>query len=66
VLGLGVGLSLLYVGYPGDLPFMVYCVHNGGVIPAKHFLPMLLCASISITGGGSLGPEAPIVLMCGW
>lgn len=63
-LGLVVGLSLSFLGYPGDLPFLVYCVHYRSFVPLKYFLPMLFCALASIVGGGSLGPEAAIVLMC--
>eukprot|EP00850_Spirogloea_muscicola_P007899 SM000041S15458 [mRNA] locus=s41:269498:272769:+ [translate_table: standard] len=63
-MGLLVGCCLRYIGFPGDLPFMVYCVHHTQYVPLKHFGPMLACSLASIVGGGSLGPEAPIVLMC--
>lgn len=64
VLGFLVGCCLKWLGFPGDLPFMVYCMHHPCYVPLKHFLPMLLCSLASIAGGGSLGPEAAIVLMC--
>eukprot|EP00897_Mesotaenium_endlicherianum_P009481 jgi/Mesen1/8561/ME000049S07956 len=64
-MGVLVGCSLKFVGFPGDLPFMVYCVHHPCFIPLKHFWPMVACSLASILGGGSLGPEAAIVLLCG-
>eukprot|EP00898_Chlorokybus_atmophyticus_P001630 jgi/Chlat1/2468/Chrsp175S00136 len=71
LLGFSVGVALaLLPDEPGNLPLIVECLHEKGYVPTQHFLPMLLVSLLSITGGGSLGPEAPIVLMCaivgGW
>jgi len=60
----GVGLSVKYVGEPGDLPYTIKCVHEDGYIDILHMIPMVLASQFSIIGGGSLGPEAPLVAIC--
>jgi H+/Cl- antiporter ClcA len=64
VMCIGVGLSVKYLGDPGDLPYTIKCVHEKGYIAMDHVMPMLLASQFSILGGGSLGPEAPLVAIC--
>jgi H+/Cl- antiporter ClcA len=59
-----VGLTVLYVGEPGDLPYTVKCVHEQAYVSMDHVLPMVLASQFSILAGGSLGPEAPLVAIC--
>lgn len=60
----GLGLSVEKCGEPGDLNYVVKCVHEEAFIHESHVIPMILASEFSITGGGSLGPEAPIVAIC--
>ena len=64
LMALGVGLSVRYLGEPGDLSYTVQCVHDKAYIEMSHVLPMLAASQFSILGGGSLGPEAPLVAIC--
>lgn len=59
-----VGLSVVYLGEPGDLAYVVKCVHAHGFIHENHMIPMIAASQFSIIGGGSLGPEAPLVAIC--
>ena len=59
-----VGLSVLFLGDPGDLPYTIKCVHEKGYIAMSHVMPMVAASLFSIVGGGSLGPEAPLVAVC--
>jgi len=52
------------LGEPGDLAFTINCVHQDGYIPLSHAPPMVVASLFSIIGGGSLGPEAPLVAIC--
>lgn len=65
-----VGLSIIILGFPGDLPYTVKCVHKLGYVPLGHAPSMVAASQLSILGGGSLGPEAPLVAICasiaGW
>ena len=84
---IALGLSVVFLGDPGDLPYTVKCVHEKGPclfvrvalfrkaapyshVPAtgyiamSHVLPMVVASLFSILGGGSLGPEAPLVAIC--
>ena len=67
---IGVGLTVMFLGDPGDLPYTIKCVHEKGYIAIGHVPPMVLASLFSIVGGGSLGPEAPLVAICaalgGW
>jgi H+/Cl- antiporter ClcA len=56
-----VGLSVKFLGDPGDLAHVIECVHEKGYIAIDHSLPMICASQFSILGGGSLGPEAPLV-----
>ena len=64
LMALGVGASVKYLGEPGDLSYTVQCVHDKAYIGMDHVLPMLMASQFSILGGGSLGPEAPLVAIC--
>lgn len=65
-----VGISVRYLGDPGDLAYTVACVHKKAYVAVSHVIPMLFASQFSIIGGGSLGPEAPLVAICasvaGW
>lgn len=64
IMALGVGISVKYLGEPGDLSYTVQCVHDKGYIGMNHVLPMLCASQFSILGGGSLGPVAPLSTIC--
>jgi H+/Cl- antiporter ClcA len=61
VMAILVGLSVRLLGDPGDLAYVVKCVHSKGYIDVDHSVPMIFASQFSILGGGSLGPEAPLV-----
>lgn len=60
-----VGLTVVYMGEPGDLPYTIGRVHAQAYIPMDHVHPMVFASLFSILAGGSLGPEAPLVAICG-
>lgn len=64
VMALGVGLTVRWMGEPGDLAYTIKCVHEKAYIAMDHVLPMAVSSLFSILGGGSLGPEAPLVAIC--
>ncbi|CAM9861958.1 unnamed protein product [Phaeothamnion confervicola] len=70
VFGCAAGLAIKWLGFPGDLPNVIHCVHGTGVVPMRQTLPMVASSLCSIIAGGSLGPEAPLVAIsascCGW
>lgn len=65
-----VGITIIVLGFPGDLAYTIECVHKLGYVPLSHAPSMVAASQISILGGGSLGPEAPLVAICasvaGW
>ena len=65
-----VGISIYFLGFPGDLGYTVNCVHELGYVPMGHAPSMIVSSQASILAGGSLGPEAPLVAICasiaGW
>lgn len=63
--GLLVGLCLYFLGLPGEMALVIDKVHSPGRLEPKQTLPMILISLISITSGGSLGPEAPLVQING-
>ena len=65
MLAILVGCTVILLGEPGDLPFTISCVHKMGYIPMDHVIPMVCASLFSILAGGSLGPEAPLVAICG-
>ena len=60
-----VGLAVRCLGEPGDLPYTISRVHQQAYIPMNHVFPMMVASLFSILAGGSLGPEAPLVAICG-
>lgn len=56
-------LAALYDWKTGSMVSAVRAIHDPGVLPLKHFLPMLCISIITISAGGSAGPEASVVIM---
>ena len=63
--GFFVGLTLRLMGLPGEVAFVVDKVHNPGRIDVRQTPAMIVASLISITAGGSAGPEAPLVQING-
>jgi hypothetical protein len=59
--GLLVGLSLHFMGLPGEVAFVVDKVHDPGRIEMQQTPAMIVVSLFSIVAGGSAGPEAPLV-----
>lgn len=49
-----VGLTVIWMGEPGDLPYTIGRVHHFAYIPIDHVLPMVFASLFSILAGGSL------------
>lgn len=63
--GFLVGLTLHFMGLPGEVAFVVDKVHQPGRISQKQTPAMIVASLLSITFGGSAGPEAPLVQVNG-
>ncbi|MDQ8182237.1 chloride channel protein [Pelagicoccus sp. SDUM812005] len=64
--GLLVGLCLKRFGVPGEIAAVVNNIHlEDGKIPTKQTPSMIVTSLVSITAGGSAGPEAPLVQIIG-
>ncbi len=63
--GLLVGLTLRFMGLPGEVAFVVDKVHDPGRIELRQTPAMIVASLVSITAGGSAGPEAPLVQING-
>jgi H+/Cl- antiporter ClcA len=63
--GFLVGLTLQFMGLPGEVAFVVDKVHSPGRISLGQTPAMIVASLISITAGGSAGPEAPLVQING-
>ena len=63
--GLGVGLCLHFLGLPGEMAIVIDQVHDAGRLEPKQTPGMIATSLVSITAGGSLGPEAPLVQING-
>lgn len=63
--GFCVGLTLHYMGLPGEVAMVVDKVHDPGRIEVKQTPAMIVASLFSITAGGSAGPEAPLVQILG-
>lgn len=63
--GLLVGLSLHFMGLPGEVAFVVDKVHDPGRIEMQQTPAMIVVSLFSIVAGGSAGPEAPLVQVNG-
>ena len=59
------GMTQRVLGSPGDLPDTVRDIHEKGYISISKAPSMFLCSTFSIAAGGSLGPEAPLLALCG-
>lgn len=61
-----VGVSLKYMGTPGEISAVVNNIHmEGGRIDIRQTPSMVVASLVSITFGGSAGPEAPLVQVNG-
>eukprot|EP00579_Thalassiosira_antarctica_P027781 CAMPEP_0202007994 /NCGR_PEP_ID=MMETSP0905-20130828/12313_1 /ASSEMBLY_ACC=CAM_ASM_000554 /TAXON_ID=420261 /ORGANISM="Thalassiosira antarctica, Strain CCMP982" /LENGTH=656 /DNA_ID=CAMNT_0048566039 /DNA_START=93 /DNA_END=2063 /DNA_ORIENTATION=+ len=58
------GLSVYYLGEPGDLAYTIQCIHEKGYKGTHHIIPMIAASQFTIIAGASLGPEAPLVAIC--
>ncbi|AFZ30499.1 Cl- channel voltage-gated family protein [Gloeocapsa sp. PCC 7428] len=63
--GFLVGLTLYFLGLPGEVAFVVDKVHDPGHIEIRQTPAMLIASLFSIAFGGSAGPEAPLVQVNG-
>ncbi|PPS45020.1 chloride channel protein [Chroococcidiopsis sp. TS-821] len=63
--GFFVGLTLYFLGLPGEVAFVVDKVHDPGHIEIRQTPAMLIASLFSIAFGGSAGPEAPLVQVNG-
>ena len=64
--GLLVGLSLRYLGIPGEIAAVVDNIHlRRGRIDVRQTPSMTVSSLLSISFGGSAGPEAPLVQIIG-
>lgn len=63
--GLLVGITLYFMGLPGEVSFVVDQVHDPGRISLRQTPAMIVASLVSITAGGSAGPEAPLVQING-
>ena len=63
--GLGVGLCLYFLGLPGEMAIVIDRVHDAGRLEPNQTPGMVATSLVSITAGGSLGPEAPLVQING-
>jgi H+/Cl- antiporter ClcA len=64
--GLVVGLVIKWLGNPGEIAVIVDNIHfRGGRLDARKNPAMILASLVSISAGGSAGPEAPLVQVTG-
>lgn len=64
--GLLIGLVIHVLGNPGEISLIVDNIHSrGGRINTRENPSMVLASLVSISSGGSLGPEAPMVQVTG-
>ncbi|NEO80680.1 chloride channel protein [Moorena sp. SIO4G3] len=63
--GFFVGLSLYFLGLPGEMALVIEKVHDPGRMEPRQTPGMIVTSLISITAGGSAGPEAPLVQING-
>lgn len=63
--GLLVGLTLYFMGLPGEVSLVVDKVHDPGRIDIRQTPAMVVASLFSIVAGGSAGPEAPLVQVNG-
>jgi H+/Cl- antiporter ClcA len=64
--GLVIGLTIYFLGNPGEIAAIVDNIHfRGGRLDARKNPSMLIASLVSISAGGSAGPEAPLVQVTG-
>lgn len=63
--GFLVGITLHFMGLPGEVSLVVDKVHDPGRISLRQTPAMIVASLFSITAGGSAGPEAPLVQING-
>jgi len=64
--GLFIGLVIHFLGNPGEIAVIVDNIHfRGGRLDVRKNPSMILASIISISAGGSAGPEAPLVQVTG-
>ncbi|HEY9635925.1 MAG TPA: chloride channel protein [Coleofasciculaceae cyanobacterium] len=63
--GFFVGLTLYFMGLPGEVALVVDKVHDPGRISLSQTPAMIVASLVSIAAGGSAGPEAPLVQING-
>ncbi|MGB3138694.1 MAG: chloride channel protein, partial [Nodosilinea sp.] len=63
--GLLVGLTIYWMGLPGEVALVVEKVHDPGYIDIRQTPAMVVASLFSIVAGGSAGPEAPLVQVNG-
>jgi len=64
--GLAIGLIIQVLGHPGEIALIVDNIHlRGGRIQTRENPAMIATSLVSISAGGSLGPEAPLVQVTG-
>ncbi len=66
IAGFGIGSIIHKLGNPGEISLIVDNIHSqGGRIETRNNPAMILTSLVSISAGGSLGPEAPMVQVTG-
>lgn len=64
--GLVIGLVIHFLGNPGEIAVIVDNIHfRGGRLDTRKNPSMILASLVSISAGGSAGPEAPLVQVTG-
>ncbi|MCC5627301.1 chloride channel protein [Nostoc sphaeroides CHAB 2801] len=64
--GLVIGLVIHFLGNPGEIAVIVDNIHfRGGRLDPRKNPSMILASLMSISAGGSAGPEAPLVQVTG-
>jgi H+/Cl- antiporter ClcA len=64
--GLILGLVIHFLGNPGEIAVIVDNIHfRGGRLDTRKNPSMILSSLLSISAGGSAGPEAPLVQVTG-
>ncbi|WP_341526919.1 chloride channel protein [Nostoc sp. UHCC 0302] len=64
--GLVIGLVIHFLGNPGEIAVIVDNIHfRGGRLDTRKNPSMILASLLSISAGGSAGPEAPLVQVTG-
>ncbi|MDZ8260472.1 chloride channel protein [Nostoc sp. ChiQUE01b] len=64
--GLVIGLVIHFLGNPGEIAVIVDNIHfRGGRLDVRKNPSMILASLVSISAGGSAGPEAPLVQVTG-